>query len=176
MKKLLVLICLICVSGCTNSLDTEEVLEKIQTRYNELESVFYKIDVTTSIKNKSQNFVLDFSYNANDDDIIKIIEPLEISEITAKVTGEDLLIEFDGMQIETFLAENKGINPVDVTSYALFDIKNKEPLSIEIDEIIKLRYNEEEICKDIYLNIETYDIIKVEVFVDNSMVILCNYS
>lgn len=179
MKKLLfsLIICTFFTSACQKTVNIEEVENNILEYYNALEYAKYQILATTSIDNKSQQFLLDFSYNYNSHDEIIIKEPLEVCGITAQITKNDnnLNILFDGLQVETLLAENFGINPVDVASFAIFDIKNKIPHSISVNDIITLSYIDEQISKEIFINPQTYDILKIEVYIDNSMVIFCDF-
>ncbi|MFI3115767.1 MAG: hypothetical protein R3Y12_06490 [Clostridia bacterium] len=180
MKKLLVLLtfCMIFLVSCDRNINIEEVEEDVRSFYNELESCEYTVSVLTSIYNKSQAFLLDFTYNADKSDQIVIIKPEEVSGITAYVeeNSENIEISFEDVQIETLLTENIGISPVDVTSFAIFDLKNKKAESIAVSDTIKISYVDEKISKDVFLNYENYDIIKVEVYVDGSMVVSCCYA
>ena len=179
MKKLLFLVICsaLCLSACKNTINVEEVKENVQNHYNQIETLELKFDAITSIYDKSQEFSLEFIYGA-DFDTVNVVKPEQIAGVSAKIKKDNtnLQIAFEQLQLETMLAENKGINPVDVTSFAINDLKNREPYSIAVSEQIKISYENEEILKDIYLNIQTYDIIKVEVYIENNMVISCNYS
>ncbi|MFI3226441.1 MAG: hypothetical protein R3Y09_03415 [Clostridia bacterium] len=180
MKKLLFLVtfCAIFFVSCDRTLSIEEVENNINEHYNNLQTLELNASAFTSISNKTQAYEFDFCYNAYDIDTITIISPEEIAGITASIEKDtdSMQIAFENMQIETLMAENLGISPVDVTSFAIFDLKNKSAESISVSDVIKISYLDGEISKDIYLKLETYDIMKVEVYVNNQMVIYCNYS
>lgn len=180
MKKLLLIIafCTFFLVSCDKNLKTEDVLEDIRNHYNNLMTIEHSVTAVTSISNKSQTFKFDFLYNYDDFDTVTITSPLEISGITTKIEkdNDELKILFDEFSLETLIVENLGISPVDVTSFAIFDLKNKIAESISVSDVIKICYLDEEISKTIYLNLQTYDIIKIEVFVSGDMVIYCNYS
>lgn len=180
MKKLLVLLtfCMVFLVSCERNVNVEEVEENVRNFYNELESMEYKVSVLTSVSNKSQAFLLDFTYYSQDADSVKIIKPEEIAGITAYVVEQDenIKISFEDVQVETLMMENIGISPVDVTSFAIFDLKNKKAESIAVSDTLKISYSGEKISKDVFLNAETYDIIKVEVYVEGDMVVSCCYA
>lgn len=176
MKKLLFLCILLCLSGCQNQKSSEEVLNEVQTHYENLETLEYDAYVVTNIYDTTGQFEINYVYNQLINDKITVLYPESIAGITAEIEkqSDGLNLSFSEVQLETLLPENRGANPVDILSFAIFDIINTEPVSIYIGDTIKISYLDEEISKEVFLNCENYDIISIESYIDDEMVILCN--
>lgn len=168
---------LLILSACNKNVNVEDVKNNVQLHYNSISDFVCSFDALTSLNDKAQEFSINMQYNSLNDDVITIVKPFELAGISANIAKNDdnLMISFDEFQVETFMANNLGISPVDVTSFAIDDLKNREPYAIFVGDYIKLSYQNQEISKDIYLNRETYDIMKIEVYASREMVISCDY-
>lgn len=180
MKKLLVLITLLLIScvGCGNSNEGSETMLKVQEYYQNVESLNLTAQINTSIYDKTGEFLIDFEYDTYSDDTVIIVEPDSIKGLSVQITkfNDEIKMNFDDVQLETLLAENKGINPCDVLTFAINDLKNSVPKILSLGEQIKITYENQEISKQIFLNAENYDIMSVECFVNGEMVLYLTIS
>lgn len=175
MKKLLLLLTfsLTIFAGCSKQETSEEVIQKVQEFYNNIELASFIANINTHIYDNTADFEIEFHYNKYSDDEVVVVKPDSISGLKAYITkfeGKMNLI-FEDLQLETLLAENEGVNPCDVVSFAIFDLQNSVPISISTDDELKIMYKNGEISKQVFLNQENYDIIRIECFINGEMVI-----
>lgn len=168
MKKFIFLTLIFLLTGCAKN--NQDIVSDIQEYYINVESITNDYVIQTNLSDKSQEFVVNFNYNKDSSDYITVIEPENIAGLQLEILNNYTpTISFENIFLETFIEENLGVSPADMLSFAIFDLKEKQPSIININEVIKLSYIDEKISKDIYLNSENYDIISLEVYVDNNM-------
>ncbi len=174
MKKLLFLAIILLISGCEKAVDLEEVENDVREHFEHLETANFGAIIVTSIYDKTAEFEVDFTYNQVENDVVTIVKPENIAGITSEIEKNEgnLKITFEDVSIETLMQDNLGINPNDVLSFAIFDLINSKPNYIVVDEEIKLNFSSGEISKNIFLNRENYDIISIEGYISDEMVIL----
>lgn len=174
MKKLVVLATmLLFLSGCTSTNEGMETMAKIQEHYKAKENFTVNAQVLTSIYDKMGDFYISFEYDPESYDTVTVIKPESISGLEARISkfDDEIKINYVDVQLETLLAENLGINPSDVLTFAIHDLKNSVPYAISIDDILKITYENEKNSKQIFLNAETYDIMNIECFISGEMVL-----
>lgn len=169
MNKFIFFALIILLTGCGK--DNADIAGDVKNYYINLEEYSKNYDISTNLSDKTQDFTVNFTYNKELPDYITIIKPLSISGVTVEILNNYTpTISFENIFLETFIEENLGVSPSDMLSFAIFDIKEKEPSTINISDTIKLTYISEEISKNIFLNPANYDIIMLEVFISNHMI------
>ena len=173
MKKLFFLLLIFLITGCEKS--DEDVINSVRTHYNEVETISNEYIITTNLSDKAQDFCVNFLYNKDGSDIITVLEPESIKGLEMEILKDETpMISFDNVFLETFIEENLGASPADMLSFAIYDLKEKEPSYVSVSDTIKLTYEYDKISKDVYLNLESYDIIGLEVYVDGNMITNAN--
>lgn len=92
--------------------DTDELALDIRTEYLAMEGCTARMDVTADYGERVYTFTLDLSYEREGDATLTIVAPAEVAGVTARLSGEQTYLEYDGVSLETGPLDESGLSPM----------------------------------------------------------------
>lgn len=112
--------CVICVlmttlllTGCgpAGVSEAEELALTIRGEYLAMDSCAFQAAVTADYGQRVYRYELAAAVNGADT-VLTLSAPETVAGLTARITGEDSLLEFDGVSVETGPLDSRGLTPV----------------------------------------------------------------
>lgn len=75
-------------------------------------SANYRTDITASFPSREVSFILDYTYNRDENDRASVVSPDEIAGMCFTVTGERSTISFDGANLEMGRLNEDNLSPL----------------------------------------------------------------
>ena len=108
---------------------------------------------------------------------VTILEPKSVAGISARLEGEQAVVQYEDVALDALLPEKTGYAPVDVLHVLLEDLKTALPESwgIENDalvlEYITVFTDNTRGLKRVFLNPETLDLQGAELYLEDSLIL-----
>lgn len=173
-------------SGAGNR-TTDELALDIRADYLSMTGCQARMEVTADYGARVYTYTLDLSYEKAGDTTLTVAAPDEVAGITARITGDTALLEYDGVSLETGPLDTSGLSPVSAPSVLIRAVM--EGFIAETDlELVGETECLRMTCRDpetqagqgmeltLWLDAETHAMVKGEILVDGARVIDCAFS
>lgn len=104
-------------SGAGN--DSDELALEIRGKYLSMSGCTARMELTADYGQRVYQYTLDLSYEREGDTTLTVAAPEEVAGITARLTGETALLEYDGVSLETGPLDESGLSPVSAPAVLL---------------------------------------------------------
>lgn len=110
----MIILCLL-LSACGGNGDrvkTDELALEIRAEYLAMNSCSARLDVTADYGQRVYEYTLDFSCDKEGETVISVVSPEAAAGVTARITGDSTLLEYDGVSLETGPLDDSGLSPI----------------------------------------------------------------
>ena len=97
--------------GAGNTNQAEELALTIRGEYLALEKLAASVEITADYGERVYNFALTAAVNG-EETVLTLTEPEWVAGLTARMTGEDGQLEYDGLILETGALDGEELSPV----------------------------------------------------------------
>ena len=165
------------LAGCTAVKDPAARAEDVRTRYDEAETVTLDAAITAELGERTAEYGLHCSWNGTQSDLT-VTAPESINGITAHVSENGTVLEFDDTELETAMPERTGQTPLDAIPCVLEDLVHSEPEQIwEEENTLVLRYEtrteEGVVAKEITCDAQSLVLQRVQIYFNEERVLTC---
>lgn len=185
--------CLVCVlmttlllTGCgkTGVSEAEELALTIRGEYLVTDSCAVQAAITADYGQRVYQYGLAAAVNG-EETILTLSAPETVAGLTARLTGEENLLEFDGMSVETGPLDENGLTPVSALPALLEAARSGYITACALEEDGTLLRVD---CGDpagspgsgtemvLWFDVATHALTRGEISVDGFRVILCEFS
>ena len=188
MRKLLICVpmMILLLSGCGGAgvSKEEELALTIRGEYLAMSRCSAKLDVTADYGQRVYQYQMDAAWG-EEETVLTLTAPETVAGFTARATGEDSTLEYDGVQVETGTLDQEGLTPLSAFPALLKAARSGYITSCCLEEEgALLRVN----CGDaegepgtgtetsLWFDASTHALRRGEVSVDGFRVILCEVS
>lgn len=100
---LMMTLCLLAACGgeAGTGNNTDELALDIRADYLSMSGCTARMDVTADYGERVYTYTLDLSYQKDGDTTLAVVAPEEVAGVTARLSGEETFLEFDGVSLET---------------------------------------------------------------------------
>lgn len=99
-------------ASCAGKISANELAQRIRKSYTEADAVSLNAEVTANYAARSYKFVLKYVGTA-EGGTVTILEPENVSGITAKIGTDGVTLSYDGAEVFTGEVTAEGLGPVD---------------------------------------------------------------
>ena len=92
--------------------NTDELALDIRADYLSMSGCTARMDVTADYGERVYTYTLDLSYQKDGDTTLAVVAPEEVAGVTARLSGEETFLEFDGVSLETGPLDDTGLSPL----------------------------------------------------------------
>lgn len=184
-KLLLCALMMTLLTGCSKGLvsEAEELALAIRGEYLAMDSCAVRASVTADYGQRVYRYEMAAAVN-KDETILTLSAPETVAGLTARITGEDSRLEFDGVSVETGPLDGDGLTPVSALPALLEAARGGYIVACALEEDGKLLRVD---CGDpvaspgsgteiaVWFDADTHALVKGEVSVDGFRAILCEF-
>ncbi|MCD8354962.1 MAG: hypothetical protein LUE11_00085 [Clostridia bacterium] len=176
---------LLILCGCSAVNNPEDIAASVKETYANASDIEIVTDITSNLDEETMTYQIGYSYQKQDDRTSKaemtVLAPESIAGIKANITGEDFIFAYEDTELETAMPDRKGLTPVDVTTYLLYDLMNDVPKQVWMEnDLIALRYeNSEEagtVVKDVYVQPDSYALNNAHIYKNGEQIMACSFT
>lgn len=111
---LMMTLCLLAACGgeAGTGNNTDELALDIRADYLSMSGCTARMDVTADYGERVYTYTLDLSYQKDGDTTLAVVAPEEVAGVTARLSGEETFLEFDGVSLETGPLDDAGLSPL----------------------------------------------------------------
>lgn len=109
---MIILCLLLSACGGGDRGNTDELALEIRASYIAMTTCNARMDVTADYGQRVYKYTLDFSYEKGGDTTVTVVSPEEAAGVTARITGDSTLLEYDGVSLETGPLDESGLSPI----------------------------------------------------------------
>ena len=108
---LMMTLCLLAACGgeAGTGNNTDELALDIRADYLSMSGCTARMDVTADYGERVYTYTLDLSYQKDGDTTLAVVAPEEVAGVTARLSGEETFLEFDGVSLETGPLDDTGL-------------------------------------------------------------------
>ena len=187
MRKLLVCVLMITLlTGCgaAGVSEAEELALTIRGEYLAMEGCSLQAAITADYGQRVYEYGMEVSVTG-DETVLTLTAPETVAGLTARITGEEGLLEFDGVSVETGPLDGNGLTPVSALPALLEAARSGYITACTLEEEgTVLRVD----CGDptgspgtgtetvLWFDAATHALVKGEISVDGFRAILCEFT
>ncbi|WP_251316306.1 hypothetical protein [Flintibacter muris] len=184
--------CLVCVlmiillTGCgaAEGSEAEELALTIRGEYLAIDSCAVQAAITADYGQRVYQYEMAAAVNG-DETVLTLSAPETVAGLTARITGEDGLLEFDGVAVETGPLDGQGLTPVSALPALLEAARSGYITACALEEDGALLRVD---CGDpagspgrgtetvLWFDAATHALVRGEVSVDGFRAILCEFT
>ena len=184
--------CLVCVlmiillTGCgaAEGSEAEELALTIRGEYLAIDSCAVQAAITADYGQRVYQYEMAAAVNG-DETVLTLSAPETVAGLTARITGEDGLLEFDGVSVETGPLDGQGLTPVSALPALLEAARSGYITACALEEDGALLRVD---CGDpagspgrgtetvLWFDAATHALVRGEVSVDGFRAILCEFT
>ncbi|MGN1031620.1 MAG: hypothetical protein ACI4PQ_08460 [Butyricicoccaceae bacterium] len=163
--------------GCTAVKDPAARAEDVRARYAGAQTVTLDAKITADLGERTSEYGLHCGWDGVESEIT-VTAPASIAGITANVSENGTVLEFDGAELETAMPARTGQTPLDAVPCALEDLARGEPEQVwEEENTLVLRYEtqteEGVVAKEIACDAASLALSSVQVYFNGERVLTC---
>ena len=184
-KLLLCALMMTLLTGCGNAVvsEAEELALTIRGEYLAMDSCAVRASVTADYGQRVYQYEMAAAVNG-EETILTLSAPETVAGLTARITGKDSRLEFDGVSVETGPLDEDGLTPVSALPALLEAARSGYIVSCTLEEDGSLLRVD---CGDpttspgsgteivLWFDTATHALVKGEVSVDGFRAILCEF-
>ena len=187
-RKLLlcVLMTTLLLTGCGGSSgsEAEKLALDIRSRYLALETCTAQASITADYGQRVYQYELTAEVS-KDETLLTLTAPETVAGVTARVSGEDSVLEFDGMSVETGPLNEDGLTPVSALPALLETVRSGYITACTLEEdgaLLRVDFGDPEQNSGsgtetaLWFDAETYALTRAEISADGFRVISCAFS
>lgn len=171
------------LTGCSAVKDPERIAASVKDVYTAAESIDTTVYITSDLGEETITYQIGYAYQKEENGssaVLTVLAPESIAGITAQITGEDFCFTYDDTELETAMPDRKGLTPVDVTTYILYDLMNTVPEQVWMEgELLALRFEEatEEctVIKEVYISPDTGELCEARIYCNGKQSLRCTF-
>lgn len=113
------LLLLLTACGGAGGSPAEELALAVRGDYLAMTACTATMDVTADYGERVYDYTIDVSYVKDGESVLTITAPAEIAGVTARISKESVVLEYDGVRWETGDLDGSGMSPVDAVPVLL---------------------------------------------------------
>lgn len=171
-----------CGSGGGNQ--TEELALTIRGEYLEAAGITAMVDITADYGQRVYQYTMEVAWTP-EETAMTLTAPDTVAGITARVTGKDSRLEFDGLVLETGPLNEDGLTPVSAVPVLLEAVRSGYITACTLEEetgLLRLDCGDPEGTPGsgtetvLWLDTTTHTLVRSELLVDGFRAILCEWT
>lgn len=184
-KLLLCALMMTLLTGCSNAVvsEAEELALTIRGEYLAMDSCAIRASVTADYGQRVYRYELAAAVNG-EETVLTLSAPETVAGLTARITGADSRLEFDGISVETGPLDGAGLTPVSALPALLEAARGGYIVACALEEDGTLLRVD---CGDpaaspgsgtetaLWFDAATHALVKGEISVDGFRAILCEF-
>lgn len=184
LRRILCAICaVILLCGCSAVRSPEEAAASVRDVYAGASAIELVTNITSNLNEETLEYQIKYSYKKQEENasaVMTVLAPESIAGITAAITGDDFTFSYDGTELETAMPDRKGLTPVDVTTYLLYDLMNCVPEQVWSEgELLGMRYesssDEGTVVKEVYLQPDSGTLSEARIYYNGNQILQCTF-
>ena len=193
MRKLLLCVPMmtLLLAGCglTEVSEAEELALAIRGEFLELAACSADLEITADYGQRVYEYTISLSYEQEGDTVLTVLEPEEVSGITARISDGETSLEFDGIRLETGPLPGDGLSPIEGLPALLTCAREGyiwstavETLGEDGPEALHVCYRDPEGSPGtgtegaLWFDLATHALLRGEISVDGYTVIQCEFT
>ena len=181
---MMILLLALSACGVRSGQQAEQLALDIRGEYLEMTACTGQMDLTADYGERVYEYSLSLRWEKEGDLSLTVTAPEEIAGVTARVSGEDTALEYDGVRLETGPLNGDGLSPVDAAPAMLQAMREGFIAecgmeTLEEEQVLRL------CCRDpdetagngveitLWLHPETHALLRSEIAQDGFTVIQC---
>lgn len=185
------IILLALLAGCGGEAGSEEdqLVLDIRGEYLAMTNCQATAKVTADYGQRVYEYTISLSYEQEGDTVLTVLEPEEVSGITARISDGETSLEFDGVQLETGPLPGDGLSPIEGLPALLTCAREGyiwstavETLGEDGPEALHVCYRDPEGSPGtgtegaLWFDLATHALLRGEISVDGYTVIQCEFT
>lgn len=192
MRKLMICVLMMtflligCKGGTAGISEAEELALSIRTEYIEMTACQANVTITADYGQRVYQYGLTAAVNG-EETVLTLTAPETVAGITARLSGEENLLEYDDVIVETGPLNEEGLSPVSALPVLLECAKSGFITATTFEtvgeqEILRVMYGDPEeeagtgTETSLWFDKDSHILLEGEVSVDGLRVILCEFS
>ncbi|MDP4110312.1 MAG: hypothetical protein Q8878_09830 [Bacillota bacterium] len=180
LAALLLIAALTGLTACKSYGNAKKAAGDVQKFYSGISAVSSKYKITSDFNERVNEFTLNYTKKKEENATVTVLEPKEISGISAKISQDTLELSYEGSSLAVAFPEIRGYSPLEALPGILLELKNGVPAEvgsekISGDECVTLTYEEkvekQAVTKRIWIDEKTLFPVKAELYTGGSAVL-----
>ena len=173
-----------CKGGPAGASEAETLSLALRGEYLEMTSCAATAAITADYGQRVYQYELAVSVSG-EETLLTLSAPETVAGITARLTGKDSLLEYDGMSVETGPLDGDGLTPVSAIPALLEAAKSGYVAACALEEdgaLLRLDCGDPEgrpgtgVETSLWFDASTHALVRGEISVDGFRAILCEFS
>ncbi|MEA4933356.1 MAG: hypothetical protein VB071_07230 [Lawsonibacter sp.] len=192
MRKLLLcvpMITLLLLPACSGGSGVNKAEElSLTIRGEYLEATSWTADVTVTADYGQRVYQYQLTAAASEDEtVLTLSKPETVAGITARLTGKDSVLEYDGMSLETGPLDENGLTPVSAIPALMDAVRSGYITACALEEgesgsLLRLDCGDPEgqpstgVEMTLWFDADTHALVRGEISLDGFQAVLCEFS
>lgn len=169
--------------GCSAVRSPEQTAAAVCDVYTAASDIEIVTAITSNLNEETVEYQIGYSYQKQEDTasaVMTVLAPESIAGITAEISGDDFTFSYEDTTLETAMPDQKGLTPVDVTTYLLYDLMHSVPKQVwQEGELLALRYEskteEGNVVKEVYLHPNSCALAEARIYNNGNQILRCTF-
>lgn len=182
--------CCLLLAACVDTgggSKAEQLALDIRGEYLALEGFTAGVEIAADYGERVYEYTVDLSYAREGESVLTVTAPETIAGVTARISGEDTALEYDGVRVETGPLDSAGMSPIDAIPALLEQVEEGFIAACGMEEggetqLLRV------ICRDpestagegrecsLWFDPDTHALLRGEFSQDGATVIRCEFS
>ena len=159
----------------------EQIAASVKEQYTAAQQIQITADITADLGEQTMTYRIGYEYERDGQDeraVMTVLAPESIEGIRAEITGQDFRFQYDDTELETAMPDRKGLTPVDVTTYLLYDLMHAVPQEVWTEgKQLALRFEQhmEEcaVVKEVWIHPQTGSLTQARIYCNGKQRLQC---